>query len=325
MKPVDWTWPVRPQNDTEFDEMMSSLDWHLGECGLVPTKRGLNALVLVSNRLGFSGNNLFPTQRGEPFSASDTFLRVNDWYREMYGDKQNTDFSPGRMAISLRGAYWSVEMPRYWGGLGAFSDRNLQNRGRTGAPKQMPSLNLLTAVDGLTQAMATTLSDVEVAYIESRFIHGLVAILYVDRLSGHDFFDVARVDYRHGVDAVVHGGEPFFAKWQLAHAAEKIGKGLLAKRGLGYPKGGREGHDIPLIAGELTKNVGVTFDPVVLDRLNCHPRTRYAEQITTQADVFAAANAFVDFVGCSRSRSCDRHASDCLTRAHVFFCHGDRD
>jgi HEPN domain-containing protein len=291
----DWTWPSRPTNETEFDAMMTSLDRHLGSCGLLPFQRGLNAVRLVSMRLALSGHNLLPRpeQRGALFSPTDLLGRVHDWYDANYGDRMHMNMSPGAVALQMHGTLWLLELPRIWGTVKMFIDRDLTTKGLLiGAKGRTASHNVLLSVRGMTQAYASRLEDDDLRLIGDAFERGWHGLNFLDGLEEHDLFAQARDDRKLAVVALLDGS-PSKARWDTAQCAEKVFKGLLARAGHDYPTDGRRGHDIVHMGSLLEEKLGMRLSADDLAVIHCSAAVRYVEKSVSQEEALAAHDALL--------------------------------
>lgn len=291
-----WSWDMRPATVEEFDRMMVSIDRHLAGLSLEPNQRALNAALIISSKLGLSGTPLFggDGDRGEPFSPADILARIHEWYSETYGDKALIDFSPGSVVLPLHGNLWELKMPRVWGRITVFLDRNLANKGNLkpggrGAPP--PSMNVLLSIVGMTPAYASKLTDADLAQINARFQGSFGAISCLEDLAGHGLFEEARGDYRHSVDALLTGREFSKTRWDTAQCAEKVFKGLLARDGHAFPTSGPNGHNIVHLGGLVKEKLGIACAGPDLEAVQCSPKVRYGEVPSTKEDALGAHEA----------------------------------
>lgn len=290
----NWLWFLHPTNQQEFDAMMLSLDKHLATCGLLPAQRGMNASRLVSMRLGLSGLNTFPSpeQRGAPFSATDLLGRVHDWYRDNYAKRMYLG-SAGGVVFNLRGTFWELRLPIMYGTGRLFADRNLQNVGNRLGIREPSTLNALTYIKDLTQTYANTLTDEELHGICSTFVRGIEALNVLDSLKNHELFDHARGDRKLAVVALMDGRSSSVAWWQTAQCAEKIIKGLLARKGHGYPTNGGAGHDISALGTRARTKLGLSLSEQDLATVHCSAAVRYGGQPVSQQDALDAHDALL--------------------------------
>jgi HEPN domain-containing protein len=293
----DWNWSLRPASDAEFDAMMSSLDEHLAKCGHQPFRRPTRAEHLVSVRLGVSAVLSGPLWIRAPrtlFGPTDLLLRVGEWYEQNYGKRLRPPFRARSFAIDIRGTLWRVRLPIVFGTVTVFVDRNLGKDYRGGA------LNILQSIEGFTQAYANRLHDEEIERIVEDSHMAYLAIEVLNGLSQHVFFEQARMDYEHSIDALMSGFSWSKVRWETAQCAEKVLKGLLATAGHEYPSKGGTGHDIPRLGEIVSEKLGLALVPELLTSIHCEPKVRYGEQSVSPAEAFSAHAALLDvmvFIG----------------------------
>lgn len=260
--------------------MMSSLDQHLAGQGLQPAQRSLPATLSVSNALGLGGTAFIGAGivRGERFGPTDLLLRVADWYRENYGSRNKIDWSPGAVAICLRGSLWRLNLPLIFGKAKMFMSRDLSD-GETGNAigRSVPRCNILHLIDGLTQTYASRLSDHELDVVWQAFVVGHAATQCLTELDGDHLFDQARGDYRLSVDSLLDGRTLSKARWDTAQCAEKIFKGLLRREGHTFPTSGSKGHDISHLGELVGKHLGLSLTTSSLLAIHCSPTVRYGD------------------------------------------------
>lgn len=281
----DWHWSPRPASDAAFDAMMSSLDEHLAECGNQPFRRPTRAKHLISVRLGVSAvltGPLWMRAPRTPFGPTDLLLRVGEWYEQNYGKRLYPPFPARSSVISIRRTLWRVRLPIVFGTVTVFVDRNLDKEHRGGA------LNVLQSIEGFTQAYANRLHDEEIGRIVEESHMAYLAIEVLNGLSHHVFFEQARMDYEHSVDALMSGFSWSKARWETAQCAEKVLKGLLASAGHEYPSKGATGHDIPRLGVIVSDKLGLVLDLDLLKKIHCEPNVRYGEQSVSPAEALSA-------------------------------------
>lgn len=292
-----WTWPKRPINAAEFDEMMTNLDHHLAIEGLMPQHRSLQATRLVSMALGLSGTPIlgFGAVRGEPFSPGDLLARVFDWYNNTYGERNKIDFSLGYVVLPLRGTFWTLRIPGVYGTVQAFIDRNLCNVGRKLGTRGQPAThNVLIGLGEVTQVYADRMSDDELAHVLDAYLRGYVAMASLDEMRGHGLFDQARGDYRHSVEALSAHNMLSKARWDNAQCAEKVFKGLLGRAGHSFPKSGAQGHDIVHLGGLIAANFGITIPDGSLRAIYCPTGVRYGEINVDMNEAWTSHTALIN-------------------------------
>lgn len=287
----DWNWSGYPEGDADFDAMMSSLDEHLAKCGRQPFSRTVQAQHLVSLRFGVSAvlsGPLWMRAPSTPFGPTDLLLRVGEWYEKNYGNRLRPPFRARSFAIDIRGTLWRVRLPIVFGTVTVFGDRNLGVDSRGGA------LNILQGIEGFTQAFANRLHDKEIGRILEESHTAYLAIELLNGLSRHVFFEQARMDYEHGVDALMSGFSWSKARWETAQCAEKILKGLLAAANHEYPSMGVAGHNIPKLGETVADKLGLALAPDLLKKIHCEPKVRYGERNVLAEEAISAHVALLD-------------------------------
>lgn len=293
----DWTWPSRPTTASEFDAMMSHLDHHLATHNLLPAQRSLNAARLVSMALKLSGTPILGggEGRGEPFSPRDLLARVFDWYDDIYADRNKIDFSIGYVVFPLHNTYWRLRIPLTYGTVVAFVDRNLASQGRQ-TKTEPASHNVLTGLQGVTQAYSDRLTDADLARVMQAYGRGYAAMVTLDELKGHDLFDQARGDYAHSVEALANGQALSKARWDTAQCAEKVFKGLLGRAGQTFPTSAGQGHDIVHLGALVTAHFGITLPEGALRAIHCSPKLRYGEMNVDLNEAWTSHDALLDIL-----------------------------
>lgn len=299
-----WTWPTRPTDETEFDQMMVSLDRHLGRMGLLPNQRGANAALVVSSVLGLSGTSLWGERdpNRPSFGASDLLGRVQDWYVTTYGDLNKINWSPGSAVVLLHDTLWELVLVRSYGKANVVANPDLTIPAR-GMQVQKTNtdppvvINVLQQLKGLTPAYASRLTAGEMNKVTSRYTEASFALNALERVVDHQLFDEARGDYRHSVAALLAGNEFGKARWDAAQCAEKLIKGLLARDGhIDYPRRAGAGHAHHVLGTMLQQRIGLTLDRADLDAVHCSAAVRYGEEPRTREEALAAHNAVLNIL-----------------------------
>ncbi len=293
----DWSWPAKPTTEAEFNSMMVSLDTHLARSGLLPFQRPLNAQRLVSMRLGLSGTTFGPLSapmRTEPFNPTDTLMRVAEWLHANYGQRLNPHFESRSIALDLHGTLWRMRLPIVYGTIHWFFDPNLSNDEKALGTNSPATGNVLNLIEHFTPTYASRLSQPDIKGIAYTFTLGFEAIEALESLTGHQLFDLARLDYTHSVDALISG---MWSKawWETAQTLEKLMKGLLSLERQPFPKG-RQGHDISTVGKAFGDFFGVNLPASRLRAIDCKADVRYGDAEATREDAFAAHDALLNLV-----------------------------
>ncbi|MET3916263.1 hypothetical protein ABID97_003045 [Variovorax sp. OAS795] len=296
MTPQDWTWPSKPTTADEFERMMLSLDAHFGHCNIPVPHRDFQAITMVSRAFGISGN-VMPARHSPrpPFCPEDIYLRIGDWFELVYGDRTKVDPSPGSIVFEMAGIHWRLRLPRYYGTLEFFVDRNLAHHGIALGLHGPATHNLLSSIDSLTPAYAARLSDQDCKIIQDTFLLGADAIYWLDKATGNDLLHQARQDYKSSVNALLERQGANQARWDTAQCAEKVFKGLLARTGHAYPRD-KVGHNIPVIGKLVTEKLGVVLTTTALATIDCKPAVRYGEVAVSASDALHAHHALLKVI-----------------------------
>lgn len=295
----NWNWPCRPGNQAEFDRMMDSVDKHLAACGIAPYQRGLRASRLIAMALQW---DLMPimsnaVSRGAPFSQSDLGVRIQEWYRDNYGERNKVTFSPGSVVLNLDGSLWRINYPLIMGTVELFISRNLSDGDADNAiARTPPRSNVLRSVKDLPQRRADRLTDFQLFFIWNFWHAGYRAIETLNALRDHDLFEQARGDYRLAVDTLLDGRPLNSVRWNTAQCAEKIIKGLLARAGQPYPKGGPNAHDISHLGQLLREHLAIEIPLSLLRTITCPAAVRYGEIKVDLNEAWTAHRSLVDML-----------------------------
>jgi len=280
--------------------MMSHLDQHLASHGYAPPQRSANAARLVSIALGLSGTPIFGggLERGEPFGPRDLIMRVFEWFKDTYGDRNKVDMSLGYVVFPLRETYWRLRIPLSFGTVSPFADRDLKNSGQQiGTQSKPATLNVLRGLHGATQYYVDRLTDAELARTLEAYYRGYAALAALDELKGNDLFDQARGDYAHSVNALTEPLALNKARWDTAQCAEKVFKGLLDRAGQTFPKDAKRGHDISYLGGLVAAHFGVALAPNALNSVHCPPSVRYGEMNVDANEAWTSHDALLYVLG----------------------------
>jgi hypothetical protein len=228
-------------------------------------------------------------------------LRVFEWFRETYGDRNKSDMALGYIVFPLRGTYWRLRIPLSFGTVVPFADRDLRNKGRqVGTHREPATHNVLTGLKGATQVYVDRLTDTEVLRVQEVYDRGYVAMAALDEFKGHPLFDQARGDYAHSVQALADTKALSKAKWDTAQCAEKVLKGLLGRAGQPFPTNAKRGHDVAYLGGLVTAYFGLPISEGVLRTVHCSPMVRYGEMNVDANEAWTSHDALVGLLAALR-------------------------
>jgi hypothetical protein len=89
--------------------------------------------------------------------------KINDWYRDRYGEKFNLPSALGRIPFLVRGQVFTAQIPLAYG---------------------QPKVNPLTFIDEMTESMQRSLTREELKYYTERWITGYELIYEMDDMLG---------------------------------------------------------------------------------------------------------------------------------------------
>jgi hypothetical protein len=177
-----------PTNEDEFSQMMELVDERLRLAGVQIPARSMEGWRVVSWSLGL-GLSLFPSQtlpRPGVFVGDDLTLRILQWFKSRYGQREAVDFGLGLVAIPIRDDLWSVRMPRGWGTVNYFASRTEPSTTPDYyLPRRIPPrTNVLDQVLDLPNGLRHALRDDELADFFSRFMSAFDAMSRLESVAG---------------------------------------------------------------------------------------------------------------------------------------------
>jgi hypothetical protein len=268
---------------------MEELDNELQREGASIPSRPLRMMDKFALHLGISTS--FPLSKSAPtpdsYVGEDLLMRAFAWYRERYGNSLKVDFSPGSVALRLRGATWVLRIPMMFGTHAficsptAVSDDVPVGR-YTG---RIYRYNVLDAVIGLPQGLRATLTAAECQMVLNVFHLGVRALYALDGVRAQPYIREAQTD----VDAAVGflrdlKGHPGQSKWSSSQAAEKTLKSFLAIRKAPVPKH----HKLAEIAAAAANNGLSPVPPKLLQSVATQASVRYGTPAITVTEATEA-------------------------------------
>lgn len=136
----------------EFLDRMPSIDKELVGKGIPVHARAFHAFPLLAPTYNgpLLGYGIDRSLYGE-YEGPNLLERTNTWYREQYGDRFNAPTDRGIVPVLLRQEIYLIRVPLVYGA---------------------PEIQILPLVNGLTPAMARSLSKDELDEIQRRFVEG---------------------------------------------------------------------------------------------------------------------------------------------------------
>lgn len=285
-----WTWPRLPETDAEFEAMVSNLDQHLAERGIVPNNRSFMASIQSANLVGAHTG-----MRPVPLFGDATHPllgRIKQWFDQVYGQRTSPHFEARCVAVNLRGTIWRIDIPVVFGSINVYADRKW---GRDDPSVRSPEINVVRCLRSFTPFYAARLTDAELGHICDTFLRGAAAIHAFDGLADHALFDAARLDYAHSVDALASGIGWDKARWDNAQTAEKVMKGLMSVAKVNFPTGA-DGHKLKKVAKAFSDGLGVALPEDLIETIDCRPGARYGEENATREQAMASHLALLELL-----------------------------
>lgn len=276
--------------DEELASHLQSIDAQLAKEGYTIPQRPMNAIM----RLGMALKLSLPISDPKGFqheSSANWYVTefINRWYETRYGERVNLDFSPGLIAVDIRGDIYVVRMPLVFGGARfyAHGDPNPKPTGKFS--REPPLYNVLDAITDLTPAIRRELTPDELNYILQLFFLGVeVSHLFKGLGPKAELARLARAD----IDAAVTHlsdlrREYALSKWASLQAAEKVFKHVLTTAGQAY----KQTHDLATL---LSATVALGFGANVAEAIaviQCSAGVRYGEVAVNEGEALDAHHA----------------------------------
>jgi HEPN domain-containing protein len=277
---------------------MQAIDGSLASRGLRPAQRPLNVVPLLWEAFGWEGNVLPPPELASKpgFEGQVLLAKAYRWYEDVYADKLKMDSSLSHIPVLLGHDVWRARIILVYGTVTMFVDRNLNNRGnRMGSGQRRATFNILCAADGLSQELASRLSDEELGRYAGLTQVAYKALVWREGLPRIELLTTARGDYNASTEDIL-ARRPAQARWGAQQAIEKTLKGLLTIAGITFPTGGPKGHDLVHLAGLLEQNASIALDHSDLVAASCSARVRYGEEPSAEAQALNANHAVLQFL-----------------------------
>ncbi|MFA5903591.1 MAG: HEPN domain-containing protein [Desulfobacula sp.] len=136
----------------EFIDRMPSIDRKLADKGVPIHARTFHAFPLLAPTyegplLGYGIDKNF---HGD-YEGPNLLEKINTWYAQQYGDRFNAPTDRGKVPVLLRQEIYLIRVPLVYGS---------------------PEIQILPLVNGLTPAMAKSLSNDDLDEIQKRFVEG---------------------------------------------------------------------------------------------------------------------------------------------------------
>lgn len=275
-----------PEEGPAFEQMMRVIDDELAAQGTKIQGRGFRAIQLISQRYGVSIPVIMGHRPGPPNLErwADLSEKVHEWFADAYGDKMIIDGTPGRVVVELRGDLYVIVLPRIYGTFLPLVSRkflDLPTIGRN-APVR---INLVQAVEGLTEARAERLTDRDLQRIGQHFLEGLESCTVLESNADQSMIPLAQGDIETATAKLLDRGDRWGeSKWASLQAAEKVLKTAITLEGNAFPHVHKLQSLIDLLK---SPHLRARLTPLV-PKLQCDAGIRYGSEICTRGEALDA-------------------------------------
>jgi hypothetical protein len=269
--------PDYPKNEKEFLEFIEEIDNDLKRKNILIFQRPIHAIREACLRLKVS---LSVTPHGPSipgvYQGDSLVAHMDEWYKKKYADRLKIDFSPGSVAVLIKGDVWRIDFPLMYGSFRFVFDPDLEKYKRSDEMiiNGPPYVNPLRTVKGFTTELAKTLTRREMNELKEFYIFGFDAIQRLREIESKPLISEARADLVAAVNNMFlmhpHYGQ---SKWASLQFSEKMLKCFLKTKKTGFPRS----HEL----SELSKLCSCNGLPVIpnciTDAIQCPAGVRYGE------------------------------------------------
>ncbi len=282
-----------PTTYSEFAEAITKIDDELRSRDVSLHARSFHAVMTYAKRFAMDIPIPSAGVAGQPgnYSGESIGAHILNWYDNRYGDRQYVHMGPGSVIIMLRDDPWEIRLPMILGEVQIVIDRNLKRY--SGLPNITqngihPTLNVLTLILELPEALAADLSDNELRHIMAKFSAGMEALNAIERVKDFSYVVEAQTDIaaavRHVFSTPSHLGQ---SKWSSAQAAEKMLKAFLKYKQIKFPFN----HNIKDLYALAKSNAMNNVDVENIEILQTRAAVRYGEESVCLSDAVRAHDA----------------------------------
>lgn len=281
--------PVRIQ-DEELASHLQRIDAQLASEGFTIPQRPMNAIVRLGTALKLSLP--FSDPKGFQHESSVNWYVtefIHQWYDTRYGERIKLDFSPGLIAIDIRGDIYVVRMPLVYGAARFYAHGEPNPKPTGHFSREPPRFNALDAIPDLTTTIRRELTEAELDYILQLFVLGVEVSHHFKGLGPKaELARLARAD----IDAAVTHlsdlrREYGLSKWSSLQATEKVFKHVITTTGQPF----KHIHDLATLL-RTTTAMGFGADVrEAIDVIQCSPGVRYGEPTVSEIEALDAHHA----------------------------------
>jgi hypothetical protein len=283
--------PDYPKNEKEFLEFIEEIDNDLKRKNILIFQRPIHAIREACLRLKVSLSVAphGPSIRGV-YQGDSLVAHIDEWYRKKYADRLKIDFSPGSVAVLIRGDVWRIDFPLMFGSFRFVFDPNLEKYERSDEMivDGPPYVNPLKTIRDFTTDLAKTLTRREVNELKEFYIFGFDAIQRLSEIESKPFISEARADLVTAVNNMFlthpHYGQ---SKWASLQFSEKMLKCFLKTKKADFPRS----HELSELSNLCSCNGLPIIPNCITDAIQCPAGVRYGEFIVSLDEAVAAHHA----------------------------------
>ncbi len=282
------------ETEADFLSLMETVDDDLKGKGFQIFQRPFNAWFEISSKFGL--NLRFPPFKDvasqNSFRGDDLTIKIFQWYNDKYGDKLKFD-PTWKTAILIRGDAYRLQIPLAFGAFVGVCSK--ESFGKEPPPikssSELPQMNILNLVDGLTEGYVKTLKSEELKNIFDNFMLGNYTRYEMETLLDKPLVEQAKGDIDAAVSHIFSNPPQYgLSKWASLQATEKIIKAFIEEKNNNFPFS----HDLKKLAKQA-KDAGLREIPdALLDLIQCSAGVRYGDPVVSLIESVQAHQACLE-------------------------------
>lgn len=288
-----------PRDEHEFEVLMERVDELLRDAEVPIGGRAIQAWIGVASSLGLE-LSMFPEGLDQPregrYTGDDLTLRIFGWFDRRYGDRQNVDFSPGRVVLLIRNDPWEMVLPGIWGAVRFFASRTISSSNQEAdlRHRRSPQINILDMITAFPEGLKSSLSDAEIRSILDIFNKTFLPMRLLEGCKDVRMFSEVRGDLDAAVDHLMSSQPQFgLSRWASLQATEKALKSFLEEQGKIY----EWSHKLSMLASQAEQAGLRLIDRDKLQRIQCSATVRYGQASLTLREAHEAHITSIEVVG----------------------------
>ncbi len=257
----------------EFNRLMETMDEKLKKNGFLIPQRPFHAISLFAK-----------THKVKVHSSSMIVKRINNWYDERYGDLLKVDLGLGEVALLIKNDPYKMQIPWFLGTFCLVCDKSCATYPEETKKydplikREIPVINVLGLIEGLTYSVAATLSDSDLKSILEYFIFASKTMSSFRVIKDLTYKAEAETNLRMAVANLLNQVSPQYgqSKWDSLQFTEKIMKGFIIDWGKKEPP---HTHELLVLNTILDQNTLPKIPEYLLNNIQCKPAVRYERSL----------------------------------------------